>query len=338
MEINHLIEFIYLAETLSFKRTADYFYVSRSVISRHLAALEDTVGVKLFDRGNHSVQLTEAGKAFHREAQNVLRAYANAVDRAREAGNAVNPTVRIGYLKNAARPIIVQFVRFMRHEHPNLPLEMTCMAYSELRHALNEGTVDIALAVNVDPRISRNYRSTLIYTDWFFAVMSKDHPLASHTDGIDFSELPEEKLLLPDSFAFAGLSELIDEIIRKKSQIKAHEYYYDLDLLYLKVQAEGYVAFSSGLNNALFGGQLAIIPITGVDTKFSVSAFYSDSLSEEACRACREGFECCRDAMKGWNSSKGESSIGFAFSRFDQLYDFAGWPELQSGNDHLPKE
>ena len=314
MEINHLIEFVYLAETLSFKRTADYFYVSRSVISRHLAALEDTVGVKLLERGSRSVRLTEAGKVFHHEAQSVLRAYANAVDRTREAGNALNPTVHIGYLKNAARPVIVQFARFMRHEHPALPLEMTCMEYSELRRAMDDGSVDIALAVNVDPRVSRNYRSTLIYTDRFYAVMSKDHPLASHKDGVDISELPEEKLPLPDSFVFAGLGEFIDEIIEKQSQAKAREYYHDVDLLYLKVQAEGFVAFSSGLNNAMFGDQLAIVPVTGVDTTFSVSAFYSDNLPERSCRACREGFESCRDAMRNWDGSEGGSLVGFTFS------------------------
>ncbi len=91
MNINHLIEFIYLAETLSFKRTADYFYVSRSVISRHLAALEDMLGVKLFDRGNTSVQLTDAGRVFYQEVQPLLHAYADAVDHAREAGHATNP-------------------------------------------------------------------------------------------------------------------------------------------------------------------------------------------------------------------------------------------------------
>ena len=85
MNINHLIEYIYLAETKSFRRTADYFYVSKSVISRHLAALEETVGVKLVDRGNKSVQLTEAGKVFYDEAKNVLHAYADAVDHTRAA-------------------------------------------------------------------------------------------------------------------------------------------------------------------------------------------------------------------------------------------------------------
>ena len=313
MNINHLIEFIYLAETLSFKRTADYFYVSRSVISRHLAALENTIGVKLLERGNQSVRLTEAGKVFHREAQAVLRSYATAVDRTREAGNVTNPTVRIGYLKNAARPVIVQFARYMRHEHPDLPLEFSCMEYSDLRRAIDEDSVDIAVGVNVDPRISRNYRSTLIYNDRFFAVTGKDHPLASLSQGTSISELAEYKLLLPDSFVFSELSKLVDELAMLHTPATAREYYQDIDLLYLKVQAEGYVALSSGLNNAMFGDRLAIIPITGADTTFSVSAFYVESIPEKQYRACREGFEWCRGVLDNMAADGKEPPIGFTF-------------------------
>ena len=317
LNINHLIEFIYLAETLSFKATADYFYVSRSVISRHLAAIEDTLGVKLLERGNQSVRLTEAGKVFHREAQTVLRAYADAVDCAREAGNAINSTVHIGYLKNAARPFIVQFARYMRHEHPGLPLDLVCMEYGDLRRAMDEGAVDIAVAVNLDPRVSRNYRSTKIYTDRFFAVMGKDHPLASRTEGVELSELPSEKLLLPDSFVYAGLSEFIGKLVNAKAQASAREYYRDVDMLYLKVQAEGFVALSSSMNNAMFGDRLAIIPVKGVDTTFTVSAFYSDDLPEKAYHACCKGFESCRDAMREWGAAKGEPPVGFSLAMFD---------------------
>lgn len=317
MNINHLIEFIYLAETLSFRKTADYFYVSRSVISRHLASLEETLGVKLLDRGNQSAQLTEAGKVFYREAQTVLRTYANAIDNTRKAGHSNGSLVRIGYLKNAARPVIVRFMRYMNHEHPTIQLETTCMEYNELRRALEEGSVDVALGIDVSPQISRNYRSTPIYTDNFYAVMSKDHPLARRTEGIDISELPKERLLLPDSFMFAGLSELIDEMVEKDPQIATREYYHDIDMLYLKVQAEGYIAFSSGLNNAMFGNQLVIVPILGVDPSFSVSAFYRNDFSGEAYRACCKGFESCHEAMKAWSPAKEHDFIGISMPSFD---------------------
>ena len=305
---------MYLAETLSFKRTADYFYVSRSVISRHIASIEGTLGVKLLERGNQSVRLTEAGKVFHREVQTVLRVYANAVENAREAGNVKGTVVRIGYLKNAARPVIVRFVRYMHDEHPDIRLDATCMEYSELRRAIDEGSVDVALGVNVDPRVSHNYRSTQIYTDRLFAVMGKDHPLASRANGVDIAELSEYKLLLPDSFVFSNLAKLVDEHARPNMRVVAREYYQDVDLLYLKVQAEGYVAFSSGLNNAMFGGQLAILPITGADTTFSVSAFYVEDLPGDVYRMLSKAFEWCRDTMGDVDALEDGPLVGLSFA------------------------
>lgn len=306
MNVNHLIEFMYLAETLSFRRTADYFYVSRSVISRHLAALEETLGVKLLARGNQSVQLTEAGKVFYREVQTVLRTYANAVDRTRAVGQASGRVVRVGYLKNAARPVIVRFVRFMHHECPEVQLETLCMDYGDLRRSLEDGTVDIAIGVNVESAMSLNYRSTPIYSDRFHAVMGKDHRLAGRVGGVALPELLEEHLVLSDSFAYAGFNELIDELVAARARGVPCEYCNDPDTLYIRLQTEGCVTVSSGLNNAMYGDRLAIVPITGVDAAFSVSAFYGPGLEGPVADACRRGFDACRTALESWDASQGD--------------------------------
>lgn len=44
MNFEYLDEFVHLARSLSFRRTAEHFFVSRSVISRHMAALEESLG------------------------------------------------------------------------------------------------------------------------------------------------------------------------------------------------------------------------------------------------------------------------------------------------------
>lgn len=316
METAHLEEFVYLAETLSFKLTAEHFYVSRSVISRHLAALEETLGAKLVERSNHVVELTEIGEAFYREAKAVLRDVDRAVERVREIQQSQTRVVRVGYLRNAARPVIVFLSRYMRENHPDLTLSLSCMEYNELRHAMEDGVVDVALAVNVNPAISRNYRSTLIYQDRFYAVMSKEHPLAAR-ESVSLEDLPDERLLLPDSFVYAGLSDLIDGLVESQTRLVARAYYSDIDMLYLKVQTEGYVAFSSSMNNAMFGDNLAIVPVIGVDSTFSVSAFYSDALDDVTFVQCREGFEACRDTMAAKASAGGASPVGISMANFD---------------------
>ena len=64
MNFEYLDEFVHLARSLSFRRTAEHFFVSRSVISRHMAALEESLGALLFVRDTHGVELTDAGEVF----------------------------------------------------------------------------------------------------------------------------------------------------------------------------------------------------------------------------------------------------------------------------------
>ena len=291
METNHLREYVYLAETLSFKRTSEHFFISRSVISRHLSALEESLQTKLVIRNNHNVQLTKAGEVFYRDAQIILRDLETALQHIKAIQSTKTCIVRIGYLRNAARPVLVQFVKYMQEHYPTIEVSLVCMEYSDLRRALDESTVDIALAVNVNPDISRNYRSTRVYHDQFFVVMSHDHPLAANIEGVTIDQLPEDKLLLPDSFVYAGLKELIDNVLEPKLQLRAREYYRDFDMLNLKVQTEGFIAFSSGRNASMFGKDLVILPLSGVDSSFTVSAFYRNGFVNEGYFACKKAFE-----------------------------------------------
>ncbi len=298
MELAHLREFAYLADTLSFKRTADHFYVSRSVISRHLAALEDAIGAKLVDRSKGTVRLTDVGEVFYRDAIIMLRDYEAALDHVRIAQSTQTRIVRVGYLRNAARPIIVQFARYMRKHHPDVQLIFTGMEFNELRHALDDGAVDIALAVNVSPSESHDFRSTLIYTDRFYAIMRKDHPLAGNVNGVTVAELPPDKLLLPDSFVHSGEVEVPDNLDLAKSQARTATPFFDVDTLYLKVQAEDFIVFSSSMNSGMFGDDLASIPILDIDSTFSVSAFYRHGIDEDTFEMCRTALEACREKLR----------------------------------------
>ena len=112
------------------------------------------------------------------------------------------------------------------------------------------------------------------------------------------------------------MGELIDGLVQEQLQGEARAYYRDVDMLYLKVQGEGYVALSSGLNSAMFGDRLAVVPITGIDTSFTVSAFYADDFTGGICEACQKGFESCRAAMKTWSASD-PNAIGFTMADMD---------------------
>ena len=318
METAHLEEFVHLAESLSFRQTAEHFFVNKSVISRHLAALEEEVGAKLVERSGRTVSLTDEGQVFYRDARAILRDCASAVDHVRAVRQTNAGLVRVGYLRNAARPIIVNFVQYMHHRHPGVRITLANMEYSELKRSFEDGGIDIALTINASPDMVRRYRSTSIYTDRFFAVMGKDSPFAlkAGATGIRLSELPDDQLIIPDSFAYAGVSELIAGLLASKAQKRARELYNDIDMMYLKVQTEGFIALASGMTCAMLGDSVAIVPIKGVDTAFTVSAFYRDGMGRSLHAMCRRGIESCQADIAKWAGGLDGAEYGFTFDRF----------------------
>lgn len=64
--------FVSLAFSLNFSQTADELYTSQSTVSKHIAALEKEIGMKLFERSSRRVRLTREGEYLLPYAQRLL--------------------------------------------------------------------------------------------------------------------------------------------------------------------------------------------------------------------------------------------------------------------------
>src|SRR6266536_3279972 len=69
------------ARTLSFTKAAEELFITQSAVSRQIKALEQHLGLKLFERRPRSLQLTESGQALYRIATDVLDRLQSATDR-----------------------------------------------------------------------------------------------------------------------------------------------------------------------------------------------------------------------------------------------------------------
>lgn len=72
MESNWLEDFISLAETRSFSRSAEQRHVTQSAFSRRIKALEAWVGANLIDRTSFPTSLTPEGEIFYAKATDML--------------------------------------------------------------------------------------------------------------------------------------------------------------------------------------------------------------------------------------------------------------------------
>ena len=72
METKWLEDFVSLAETRSFSRSAQLRHVTQPAFSRRIQALEAWAGIDLVDRSSYPTRLTPAGETFHAQALEVL--------------------------------------------------------------------------------------------------------------------------------------------------------------------------------------------------------------------------------------------------------------------------
>jgi LysR family transcriptional regulator, glycine cleavage system transcriptional activator len=68
----------------SFKVAAEELFVTPSAVSHQIKTLEDQLGIELFDRGPHSLSLTEAGSSYLREIELVFSRLEAATEQLRE--------------------------------------------------------------------------------------------------------------------------------------------------------------------------------------------------------------------------------------------------------------
>jgi DNA-binding transcriptional LysR family regulator len=101
MELRQLKYFVAVAEELHFRRAAERLYVAQPAVSEQIRKLEAELGVRLFDRTNRRVAITEAGAALLEEGRRVLAQADAAQLAARNARERAGARLRIGYLPDS---------------------------------------------------------------------------------------------------------------------------------------------------------------------------------------------------------------------------------------------
>lgn len=92
-QIETLIE---VADLGSFSKAAEKMYITSVSIMNQINSLEKRVGVKLFERTNQGVTLTEAGQSFYHDARQIIAASDAAIQKARQIAGIEQSIIRIG--------------------------------------------------------------------------------------------------------------------------------------------------------------------------------------------------------------------------------------------------
>jgi DNA-binding transcriptional LysR family regulator len=122
MELRQIRSFLSIAETLHFGRTAELIHLSQPALSLQIRALEEEVGVRLFERNRRKTTLTAAGLAFHDDAAAALSLLDQAARKAKLAANGRLGALRIGFISTAGSEIVPNIVSQFRQLNPAVEL------------------------------------------------------------------------------------------------------------------------------------------------------------------------------------------------------------------------
>lgn len=114
--------FVAAAKYLSFKRAADELNVTPTAVSHNIKALEDELGVKLFNRLTRSLTLTNEGKIFAPLASEGFQKLHEAVDALSDSGN--NGPLAISTTQSFASNWLSMRAHRFREKHPEYNLRI----------------------------------------------------------------------------------------------------------------------------------------------------------------------------------------------------------------------
>lgn len=192
MELKRLRAFVAAAETTSFRKAADRLSTQISVVSRTVAALEDELGISLFERHSGGVRLTAVGQAFLIDARRILAD----VDRARDAAQSIaagaTGRLRLGVCEDATTHIFAGVLAAFRTSFPEVAMDLFELPSALQPVALSRAEIDVGLLLPPVP--SNSVELDELWRDPWAVAHRPDHPLDS-VPSITIAELAQHDFI-----------------------------------------------------------------------------------------------------------------------------------------------
>jgi DNA-binding transcriptional LysR family regulator len=146
METKWIEDFVSLAETRSFSRSAQLRHVTQPAFSRRIQALEAWAGIDLVDRSSYPTRLTPAGESFHAQALDILGALQVARTTMRSHQVAALDMIEFAVPHSLAVTFFPHWVMDLRQRFGALKTRLIALNVHDAVMQLTEGSCDLLIA------------------------------------------------------------------------------------------------------------------------------------------------------------------------------------------------
>ena len=144
LNLQHLHTFQSLARIQNFSRVGEQVGLSQSAVSRHIRALEDSLGLRLFDRIGRRVVLTPEGKVLRSRLEALAREADALPGLLQDLSAGVRGDLSIGACITAANAFLPSVLGRFRQQYPSVALGFRPSSTEDSIDSLRRGEMDLA--------------------------------------------------------------------------------------------------------------------------------------------------------------------------------------------------
>ncbi len=212
IELRHFRYFTVLAETLHYGRAAEILHISQPPLSRLIVALEEELGVVLFERTRRSVRLSAAGERFYQDAKGILTAVERARGNARSASLGEEGALSVGFMYAAAFSVLPPLTRAYASAFPRVDMKLGETIPTLLLEDIRNGKTDVGIMY--PPDVLDGLESRQVFREPLVAVLPADHALANAAS-IAVRDLGDESFIISPRVASTFIYDTIVSYCRR---------------------------------------------------------------------------------------------------------------------------
>ena len=147
MDVHQLRSFVAVAAAEHVTRASEKLHLSQPTVSGHIRALEEELGVTLFERAAGGVTLTHSGKLLLEDADKVLAAFHQLREHARALSGRLDARLRLGTILHPDYLRLGELVSVMRERYPMVDTELQLAVSGVGVDKVKSGDLDAAFVL-----------------------------------------------------------------------------------------------------------------------------------------------------------------------------------------------
>ena len=245
----------------SFKKAADFLYVTQPAVSLQIQNLEKQLEITIFDRGGRKALLTEAGRLLLEYCERILNQCDEACKAIEDLNSLKGGTLVIGASQTTGTYLMPRMIGLFRQKYPDVSVQLQVHSTRRTGWSVANGQIDLAIIGGQLPSDLENLLQVIPYaTDELALVLPSKHQLSNK------KELLKEDLYKLNFVTLDSQSttrKVVDKLLQDSG----------LDIQRLKIEME--LNSLEAIKNAVQSGLGAsFLPVVSIERELSAGTIH----------------------------------------------------------------